>query len=88
MQNAAKHARSATVVVVELSDDDAALRLEVRDDGDGFDETLGHAGVGPGEHARADRGRRRRRLDPFPTRAGDARERAHPVALSVPVVAA
>ena len=36
MQNACKHAQRATVVVVELSDDDAALRLEVRDDGEGF----------------------------------------------------
>ena len=36
MQNACKHTQRATVVVVELSDDDAALRLEVRDDGEGF----------------------------------------------------
>ena len=36
LQNAAKHADGATVAVVELSDGDA-LRMEVRDDGAGFD---------------------------------------------------
>jgi signal transduction histidine kinase len=37
LQNAAKHARSATMVRVKLSEGDAALALEVRDDGPGFD---------------------------------------------------
>jgi signal transduction histidine kinase len=37
MQNAAKHAEGATVVHVELSEVDAVLRCEVRDDGPGFD---------------------------------------------------
>jgi signal transduction histidine kinase len=36
LQNATKHAAGATVAVIELSDGDA-LRLEVRDDGSGFD---------------------------------------------------
>jgi len=46
LQNASKHARDATVVVVELADDDHALSLEVRDDGDGFDERAVGAGIG------------------------------------------
>ena len=46
MQNAAKHARNATVVVVELSDEDDLLRVEARDDGDGFDERSVTAGAG------------------------------------------
>ena len=46
MQNAAKHARNATVVVVELSDEDGALRVEARDDGDGFDERSVTPGAG------------------------------------------
>ena len=37
MQNAAKHAREATGIRVELSERDGALRLEVRDDGPGFE---------------------------------------------------
>jgi signal transduction histidine kinase len=45
MQNAAKHARDATAVVVELSDN-GALRFEVRDDGAGFDAGAVTAGVG------------------------------------------
>jgi signal transduction histidine kinase len=36
LQNATKHARGATAVVIELSNDES-LRMEVRDDGAGFD---------------------------------------------------
>ena len=46
-----------------------ALRLEVRDDGDGFDERAVTRGDRAGEHARADRGRRRRRSRSVPGRA-------------------
>ena len=46
MQNATKHARNATVVVIELADEDGTLRLEARDDGDGFDERTITAGAG------------------------------------------
>lgn len=45
LQNVAKHARNASAVVVELSDD-GRLRLEVRDDGDGFDLASMALGVG------------------------------------------
>jgi signal transduction histidine kinase len=45
MQNAAKHARNASAVVVELSDD-GALRFEVRDDGEGFEPSAVGGGVG------------------------------------------
>jgi len=45
LQNAAKHAAGASVAVIELSESDA-LRLEVRDDGAGFDPTLAVAGAG------------------------------------------
>jgi signal transduction histidine kinase len=45
LQNAAKHARGATAVVIELSDD-GVLRFEVRDDGDGFDTDAADPGVG------------------------------------------
>ena len=45
MQNAAKHARDATAVVVDLSDD-GDLRFEVRDDGGGFDPATVTGGVG------------------------------------------
>ena len=45
LQNAAKHARGATAAVVELSDG-AALRIEVRDDGAGFDVDAVTPGVG------------------------------------------
>jgi signal transduction histidine kinase len=45
LQNVAKHARGASVAVVDLTDD-GALRLEVRDDGDGFDAEHAVAGVG------------------------------------------
>jgi signal transduction histidine kinase len=45
MQNAAKHARDASAVVVELSDN-GSLRFEVRDDGAGFDERLVTGGMG------------------------------------------
>ena len=36
LQNAAKHAHGASAAVIELSDD-GTLRVEVRDDGAGFD---------------------------------------------------
>jgi signal transduction histidine kinase len=45
MQNAAKHARDASAVVVALSDN-GSLRFEVRDDGAGFDEQLVTSGMG------------------------------------------
>ena len=45
LQNATKHAEGASVAVIELSESDA-LRLEVRDDGAGFDPTLAVAGAG------------------------------------------
>jgi signal transduction histidine kinase len=45
MQNAAKHARGARVIVVDLFDNDS-LMLEVRDDGDGFDSAQVEGGVG------------------------------------------
>jgi len=45
LQNAAKHARGATGVVVELSDN-GALHCEVRDDGAGFDIQRVSAGMG------------------------------------------
>jgi len=45
LQNAAKHAKGATAVVIELWDEDA-LRFEVRDDGAGFDESLVAGGAG------------------------------------------
>jgi signal transduction histidine kinase len=45
LQNAAKHARDATAAVLELSDD-GALRLEVHDDGGGFDPHAVTPGVG------------------------------------------
>lgn len=45
MQSAAKHARSASAVVVELSDS-GALHFEVRDDGEGFEPSAAGGGVG------------------------------------------
>ncbi len=45
LQNAAKHASGATVAVVDLSDD-GSLRLDIRDDGAGFDTTTGLVGSG------------------------------------------
>jgi signal transduction histidine kinase len=45
LQNAAKHARGATAVVVDLSDN-GELRFEVRDDGEGFDPPAVTTGVG------------------------------------------
>jgi signal transduction histidine kinase len=45
MQNAAKHARGATVVVIDLTDN-GVLRFEVRDDGAGFDSRTTRRGVG------------------------------------------
>ena len=45
MQNAAKHALGATAVVIDLSDS-GALRLEVRDDGPGFDRDQVVPGLG------------------------------------------
>jgi signal transduction histidine kinase len=45
LQNAAKHAEGATAAVIELWDEDS-LRLEVRDDGAGFDPELVTGGVG------------------------------------------
>ena len=45
MQNAAKHALGATAVVIDLSDA-GALRLEVRDDGAGFDRDQVVPGLG------------------------------------------
>jgi signal transduction histidine kinase len=45
LQNAAKHARGASAAVIELWDEDS-LRLEVRDDGAGFDPENVTAGVG------------------------------------------
>ncbi len=45
LQNAAKHAEGATVVVIEVSDD-GALRFEVRDDGGGFESAAAIPGVG------------------------------------------
>jgi signal transduction histidine kinase len=45
LQNAGKHARGATAVVIELSDNDW-LRFEVRDDGAGFDTDTAEPGVG------------------------------------------
>jgi signal transduction histidine kinase len=45
LQNAAKHARGASAAVIELWDEDP-LRLEVRDDGAGFDPQVVTGGVG------------------------------------------
>ena len=45
LQNATKHARGARAVVIELRDTDA-LRLEVRDDGAGFDPEHVTGGLG------------------------------------------
>ena len=45
LQNTAKHAHGATAVVIELRDK-ASLRLEVRDDGAGFDPDAVAGGVG------------------------------------------
>jgi signal transduction histidine kinase len=45
MQNAAKHAEGAGVAVIEVSQD-GALRVEVRDDGAGFDPASVVGGVG------------------------------------------
>jgi signal transduction histidine kinase len=45
LQNATKHAHGARAVVIELWDDDS-LRLEVRDDGAGFDPDDVTGGVG------------------------------------------
>jgi signal transduction histidine kinase len=45
LQNAAKHAQGATVAVVDLSDN-GVLRLEVRDDGAGYDPRRVTEGVG------------------------------------------
>jgi signal transduction histidine kinase len=45
LQNADKHAHGATAVVVDLSDD-GVLRMEVRDDGAGFDAGAAPAGAG------------------------------------------
>jgi signal transduction histidine kinase len=46
LQNVVKHARGATVIVIEVSSDDGGLRLEVRDDGEGFDPLNVTPGVG------------------------------------------
>jgi signal transduction histidine kinase len=45
LQNVAKHAQGASGAVIELSDN-GSLRLEVRDDGAGFDPATVAAGVG------------------------------------------
>jgi signal transduction histidine kinase len=45
LQNAAKHARDATLVTISLGHDDG-LRFEVRDDGPGFDPEMISAGAG------------------------------------------
>ena len=45
MQNAAKHARGASTMVIELSFN-GALRFEIRDDGAGFDVAQKAGGVG------------------------------------------
>jgi len=45
LQNAGKHARGATATVVELSDN-GVLRVEVRDDGAGFDTATAVPGAG------------------------------------------
>jgi signal transduction histidine kinase len=45
LQNAGKHAHGATAVVIELSDH-GVLRVEVRDDGAGFDAASATAGAG------------------------------------------
>jgi signal transduction histidine kinase len=46
MHNAAKHGLGATVVVIDLSDTTGVLRLEVRDDGAGFDREQASRGLG------------------------------------------
>jgi signal transduction histidine kinase len=45
LQNAAKHARGATVALIDITDD-GVLRFEVRDDGAGFDSVTACPGVG------------------------------------------
>ena len=45
LQNAGKHAHGATATVVDLSDH-GALRMEVRDDGPGFDPATASVGAG------------------------------------------
>jgi signal transduction histidine kinase len=46
LQNSAKHAHGAGAVVVELAEEDGRLRLDVRDDGAGFDPESASAGIG------------------------------------------
>jgi signal transduction histidine kinase len=46
MQNAAKHARRATEIRITLTERDAVLEIEVRDDGHGFDPDRIAAGAG------------------------------------------
>ena len=46
LQNAAKHAEGACSAVIELSEHDDALRMEVRDDGAGFDPAAAVSGMG------------------------------------------
>jgi signal transduction histidine kinase len=45
LQNAAKHARDATLITISLAQDDG-LRFEVRDDCAGFDPVGSSAGAG------------------------------------------
>jgi signal transduction histidine kinase len=46
IRNASKHATGATGICVALGERDGALRLEVRDDGPGFDRELATPGAG------------------------------------------
>ena len=46
LQNATKHAGPDAHIVASLAADNGDLRLEVRDDGPGFDAAAVHAGVG------------------------------------------
>ena len=77
MQNAAKHALGATAVVIDLSDS-GALRLEVRDDGPGFDRDQVVARARAEQHARPARRRRRRAHDRLQPGPRDPDHRHHP----------
>jgi signal transduction histidine kinase len=46
LQNAAKHAIGASAAVIDLSDSGSVLRMEVRDDGAGFDAAHLEEGTG------------------------------------------
>ena len=46
IQNATKHGGDAVNVLIRIEDAGAELRVEIRDDGPGFDPSLAHDGAG------------------------------------------